>query len=44
MVIPKPADQAEGDVRAKAFEQAYTQSHPNGSYPPVEIKPKSESK
>jgi len=44
METPKPADQAEGDARAKAFEQAYKQSHPDGPYPPVEIKPKSESK
>ena len=36
---PKPAGQEEGDARAKAFEQAYKASHPNGTYPPVDLKP-----
>jgi hypothetical protein len=38
------AGKKEGDARAKAFEQAYMESHPNGPYPPVELKQKSESK
>jgi hypothetical protein len=40
----KPAAQKEGDAIAKAFEQMYKESHPNGPYPPVEIKPKQEPK
>jgi len=30
----------EKDPRAEAFEKEYKESHPNGAYPPVEIKPK----
>jgi hypothetical protein len=29
----------EGDLRAKALEQAYRESHPNGPYPKMEVKP-----
>ena len=39
----KPAAKEEGEARAKAFERMYRESHPNGPYPPVELKPKSES-
>ncbi len=38
----KPTSQEEGEAIAKAFEQAYKQSHPNGPYPSVELKPKAE--
>ena len=41
---PKPAGQEEGDARAKAFEQAYKESHPNGPYLKVELKPKQVAK
>jgi hypothetical protein len=34
----------EGDAVAKAFEQEYEDSHPDGPYPPVELKPRPESK
>jgi len=34
----------EGDSRAEAFENEYKHSHPDGPYPPVEIKPKPETK
>ena len=36
----KPADKEEGTARAKAFEQEYKSSHPDGPYPLVEVKPK----
>jgi hypothetical protein len=35
--------QDEGNARAKAFERAYKESHPEGPYPPVELKPEPES-
>ena len=38
MSSEKPADKEEGDARAKAFEKEYNESHPNGPYPPVELK------
>jgi len=38
----QPASKDEGDERARAFEQAYRASHPNGAYPLVELKPKQE--
>jgi len=41
--VPKPSNK-EGDSRAEAFEKEYTQSHPAGPYPPVETKPKPETK
>jgi hypothetical protein len=41
--VPKPSGK-EGDYRAEAFEKEYRQSHPDGPYPPVEIKPKPETK
>ncbi len=34
------SDAQEGETRAKAFEQAYKDTHPNGPFPPVELKPK----
>jgi len=37
---PKPTGQEEGDTRAKAFEQAYKETHPNGPYLRVEPKPR----
>jgi hypothetical protein len=39
-VSSKPTSKNEGDEAAKAFERAYTETHPNGPYPPVELKPK----
>jgi hypothetical protein len=41
---PKPANQDEGNARAKAFERAYKESHPNGPYPTLEPKSKPEAK
>jgi len=41
--VPKPRS-SEGDSRADAFEKEYKQSHPDGPYPPMEIKPKPETK
>jgi hypothetical protein len=43
-VVPseKPIAQKEGDAIAKAFEQMYKDSHPDGPYPPVEIRPELE--
>ncbi|HYB07139.1 MAG TPA: hypothetical protein VEB87_03170 [Nitrososphaerales archaeon] len=38
----EPTKQEEWDAAAKSLEQAYKQSHPNGPYPPVEIKSKPE--
>jgi len=38
LMQPKPSDQ-EKDTRAEAFEKEYKESHPDGPYPPVEIKP-----
>ena len=32
----KPSDKEEGTARAKAFEQEYKSSHPDGPYRPVE--------
>lgn len=43
MQSKKATSKEEGDAVAKAFEQMYKQSHPNGPYPPVELKPKLES-
>ena len=40
--VPKPSKV--GDSRAEAFENEYKQSHPNGPYPPLETKPKPETK
>jgi len=37
---PKPTGKEEGDARAKAFEQAYKETHPNGPYLRVELKPR----
>jgi hypothetical protein len=31
----KPTDKEEGEARAKAFEQMYKESHPDGPYPSV---------
>ena len=39
--VPKPSSN-EGDSRAEAFEKEYKQSHPDGPYPPLETKPKTE--
>jgi len=41
--VPKPSSK-EGDSRAEAFEKEYKQSHPAGPYPPMETKPKPETK
>ena len=38
----QPAGKDDGEERAKAFEQAYKTSHPNGPYLLMEIKPKQE--
>jgi len=38
----KPAKKEDSDAIAKAFEQEYKDSHPNGPFPPVEVKPKAE--
>jgi len=40
---PKPPVKEE-DHRAEAFEKEYKDTHPDGPYPPMEIKPKSEAK
>lgn len=40
----KPASGKERDALAKALDQMYKNSHPDGPYPPVEIKPKPEQK
>jgi hypothetical protein len=39
---PKPSEKKVGDEVAKAFEQEYKESHPNGPYPSLEPKPKPE--
>lgn len=36
--VSKPTDKDEGDARASAFEKMYKDSHPDGPYPPVELK------
>jgi hypothetical protein len=36
------ASKEKGDTVAKAFERMYKESHPDGPYPQVEIKPKLE--
>ena len=33
-------DKEKGDAAARAFEQMYKETHPNGPYPPVVLKPK----
>jgi hypothetical protein len=38
----EPDSKAKGDAAAKAFEQAYKETHPNGPYPPVELRRKEE--
>jgi hypothetical protein len=43
MATPGPPG-GEKDNRTEAFENEYKQSHPNGPYPPVEIKGKTEAK
>ena len=40
MMSSQPASKDEGEERAKAFEQAYKASHPNGPYLPMELRPK----
>ena len=41
--VPKPSSKKE-DSRIEAFEKEYRESHPNGAYPQVEIRPKQETK
>jgi hypothetical protein len=36
----EPVKKEEMEAEAKALEQAYKETHPNGPYPPVEVKPK----
>ena len=40
----KPAGEKERKPWVKVLEQMYEQSHPDGPYPPVEIKPSPEKK
>jgi hypothetical protein len=44
MSSEKPVSKEEADSRARAFEEMYRESHPEGPYPPVQPKPKPESK
>ena len=44
MPSENPDDKKEGEARAKAFEQMYKESHSNGPYLPIELKPKPELK
>jgi len=37
MSSEKPLSKEEAEARAKAFEEMYKTSHPNGPYAPVEI-------
>ena len=34
------SEKEEGEARAKALEEEYKETHPNGPYLPVELKPK----
>jgi len=43
LTLPKPVTE-EKDTRPEAFEKEYKDSHPNGPYPPVEIKPRADAK
>ena len=38
------SDAQEGETRAKAFDQAYKDTHPNGPFPAIEVKPKTKPK
>lgn len=40
---PKRSEREVGDETAKAFEKEYAESHPDGPYPVVELKPKGEA-
>lgn len=40
MLSAEPDHKKVGEEAARAFEQEYRETHPNGPYPPVEVKPK----